>query len=526
MLNNTIFDSQLQPDWLLFSKDSITKESIALPLFVGVSTILFFVSFLQKKRKTANEKNGNVQKVSIVSGGLPLLGHAIKFGSDTENFLRSCKEKYGRSFQVNIMGRKMVFLDGTFRQDFFTLPEKTLSFKEMTIQTLAPEYTFGMDTVMNPYHLPIIRRQFVGKNLQQYLSRIEKQVKNVISANIGNLASKEGKIVDNCEILAWKIIASCSASSFLGDDISKSKDVLNVFIEYHKACYGIINAASILPKKLLWLCSKSLKKQEDIIKKVVVPEVISRRKMIKNDIGTEDLPHDFLSHLAKLRHSPDDIAKRMMAFIFASMITSAGALTHAIYDLAGRDKEWGALLKEQDGIMKKHGKELSKDALDDMPQLHAFIWESMRHAALPIQQARLAAGKGGVVLRSQTNNKINSVFIPEGASILMSGYLSGMDETTVERSNEFWPGRFLVTGEDNDGPAFTSDPASTGFFPFGIGRHHCPGRQFALSEIKGALCVLLRTYKFRTLSGEIPKYKRIPADTLRINEPVQFHPIE
>jgi len=318
----------------------------------------------------------------------------------------------------------------------------------------------------------------------------------------------------------------------------------------HKACYRVINYANILPKPLLRFCAIGAKEQESVIREEVVPEVIRRRKLMAQNesLGNgnieESLPKDFLTHLAKLRHkSPEDIAKRMMAFIFASMVTSAGALTHAIYDLAGRQKEWDVLLNEQKIVIAKHGTDLTKAAMDDMPCLHAFIWESMRHAALPIQQARIVVAEDGVILRSQkhqkkedsnsdeNNTKIEELFIPKGATVMMSGYLASTDETTIDCPNEFKPDRFLerktISSDSTDENSIsqvklTSDPASKGFFPFGIGKHHCPGRQFALAEIKGSLCVLLRSYKFQTVSGKVPKYNLIAADTLRVNEPVEF----
>jgi len=536
-----------------------TLYAYCLSTIISIVVSIIIILLLKKKKTTTttksktkhvNENNNDtcnnltIEAPPTVSGGWPLLGHAIEFGSNTEGFLRSCREKYGRAFQLNILGRKMVFLDGTFRNDFFALPEKTLSFTKLTMQTLAPEYTFGVDTITNPYHIPLIRRQLIGNNLDQYLSRLETQVKKVITKEIGNFkeVSVKDVIVDNCEILAWKIIASCSASSFMGETISARDDIINVFIEYHKACYEVINAASILPKPLLRFAAKKANEQDVIIRKVVVPEVQRRRQMIASG-NIDDLPKDFLTHLSKLKkHSPEDIAKRMMAFIFASMVTSAGALTHAIYDLAGRDDDevFQVLVREQRDVIAKHGNTLSKDAFDNMPRLHAFVWESMRCAALPIQQGRIVTAKEGVILRSQqevttpaknnttttttTTTTTRSIRIPKGTTLLMSGYLASTDKTTVERSDEFWPSRFLVDDENDGSPTLVSDTASKGFFPFGIGRHYCPGRQFALAEIKGSLCVLLRNYStsIRTVSGNIPKYNRIPADTLRINEPVRF----
>jgi cytochrome P450 len=59
--------------------------------------------------------------------------------------------------------------------------------------------------------------------------------------------------------------------------------------------------------------------------------------------------------------------------------------------------------------------------------------------------------------------------------------------------------------------------AEKSFLPFGLGKHACPGRQFAINEIKIALHYLLLKYDIRKSSSEKIKPKiygayKLPSD--------------
>ena len=490
--------------------------AVAVAILVGAATLMAvgWFKYLARNNETKASSTGT-STVPKVAGGWPFLGHALEFGSNPKAFVEACRKRYGPTFSCQILSSTFVFHDGSQYQDFFRLPESSLSFDESVRRTLAPEFTVGLETLVNQWHIPIIKRQFSVQTLDPYLLRIERQVTRVLQedglvvddVNAGSAAATtdQGMIVDDLERLAWRIIASCSASSFLGDELCQRQDVIDVFINFHHAALGAIQLSNLLPKWLLWLASKAVKRHFDTVKRIVVPEIERRRASLKNG---DELPQDMLTVMVKTSHSPDAIAHRVVGgFIFASMITSAGAMTNALYDLAGRQEQWEALVAEQDRVVREHGATISMAALEAMPRLHAFVWESMRLSALPIQQTRVVM-KDGI--------QFGDYILPKGALLAMSGVL--VSNGVEQKPSEFLPERFL----DEDGK-LVSDPEARGFFPFGLaGRHYCPGRHFALAEIKGGLSAILRNYRVSTVSGKVPAYKYTPASTDRIAEPIKF----
>ena len=201
-------------------------------------------------------------------------------------------------------------------------------------------------------------------------------------------------------------------------------------------------------------------------------------------------------------YSAEEISKYMLSLVFASMATTAGFMNHCLCDLAGRPNIQELLFEEQKKIMDKYSNDnnRSKLAVDDCHYLGAFIWETMRLSSLPLQQARCLL----------SDKKIGDILIKKDTMVMMSGMLNGQlekkeDDEGIGFTNpeKFDPERFL----DESGKLVSYKKAyDMGFFPFGIGKHECPGRYFALSEIKLTLIAILRKYKMRTENDRPPDY--------------------
>ena len=74
---------------------------------------------------------------------------------------------------------------------------------------------------------------------------------------------------------------------------------------------------------------------------------------------------------------------------------------------------------------------------------------------------------------------------------------------------EFDGYRFLklreVPGHETSAQVVSPSPEHMGF---GFGRHACPGRFFAINEVKIALCHILLKYEFKLVDGSVPLVRR------------------
>lgn len=93
------------------------------------------------------------------------------------------------------------------------------------------------------------------------------------------------------------------------------------------------------------------------------------------------------------------------------------------------------------------------------------------------------------------------------------------DSAFYENPETSDPYRFLklrqTSGHEHSAPLVSVSPEHMGF---GLGKHVCPGRFFAVNEIKIALCHILLKYEFKLADGSVPRIRRygigLQADSL------------
>ena len=249
-------------------------------------------------------------------------------------------------------------------------------------------------------------------------------------------------------------------------------------------------------------------------------------------IYVKESNNDILEHLMNLRDgsnpsamiSPEEVAERCMTVIFASMVTTAGAMVHVIHDIAGRGQMpvtvarpgtdethsttlWDALYDEQQYALKICEGVVSVRMMEYLPLLTSFIKESMRMSSLSIQSVRYAVSDGN----------FGGFALDSGTMVGMSGSLSSFNPDVYPHPYDFIPTRFIKNTD--------SDPASSsefGLFPFGIGKHVCVGRYFAYAELHIVAMTLMQRYKFNTVDGGVSKCVWEPAGCHRVEKETVF----
>lgn len=103
-------------------------------------------------------------------------------------------------------------------------------------------------------------------------------------------------------------------------------------------------------------------------------------------------------------------------------------------------------------------------------------------------------------------------------TLLMIPNDSMWDSEFYENPETYDPYRFLklrqVPNREHFTPLVSVSPEHMGF---GIGKHACPGRFFAVNEMKIVLCHILLKYELKLADGAVPQIRRygvgIQADT-------------
>lgn len=238
-----------------------------------------------------------------------------------------------------------------------------------------------------------------------------------------------------------------------------------------------------------------------------------RRRLREYDNGGEEKtvpPNDFLQwsiHQAKQSGDPylarpDTLAGRILLLNFASIHTSSFAITGVLLDLASSGAAQGRayideLREEISGVLAGRGGVWDKRALAEMPKLDSAMRESARiNSFVPLASIRIVVAPGGVTTPS-------GLHLPRGTSVCTHALPVFHDPDVYPDPDVYRPFRFaekrVCAGEDGGyveqaRQAFAT--TSTEFAAFGHGRHACPGRFFASSELKLMLAYVVMNYDF------------------------------
>ncbi|KAI1074134.1 cytochrome P450 [Whalleya microplaca] len=247
---------------------------------------------------------------------------------------------------------------------------------------------------------------------------------------------------------------------------------------------------------------------------ILRPEVVRRlkeydaRRADPETKAAEKEPNDFLQWIINQAKAmddpyfskPDTVAGRVLLLNFASIHTSSFAITHAILDLASSKPEYfDELRAEITSVLAEHGGEWNKRALAAMTKLDSVMRESQRlNSFATVATSRQVVNPKGVTTPS-------GLHVPYGNAICAPSYPVFHDPALYPEPDVFKPFRFAEKGasaaaDDSDSyvqkarRAFaTTSPEYTAF---GHGRHACPGRFFASTELKLMLAYIIMNYDF------------------------------
>ncbi|OJJ38075.1 hypothetical protein ASPWEDRAFT_24048 [Aspergillus wentii DTO 134E9] len=208
---------------------------------------------------------------------------------------------------------------------------------------------------------------------------------------------------------------------------------------------------------------------------------------------------------------PYDPAIAQLGFAFAAIGTTTDMLTQVLLDLCNRPETVAALRQEIITVVQQEG--WTKAAMDHLNLMDSVLKESQRLKPLLIAtMARLV---------TEDVQLSNGTVLSKGTSVLVSGQRM-WDPTVYPDPETFDPYRFLkrrqIPGYETSSLAVSPSPEHLGF---SFGNHACPGRFFAIHEVKIALCQILLKYDLKLAPGCQPQFfeqavTRIASPTARI----------
>ncbi|SJL10748.1 uncharacterized protein ARMOST_14142 [Armillaria ostoyae] len=363
---------------------------------------------------------------------------AFKFIFHAKEIVEEGQRMYGSIFKVPLLDRWTVVVSGA---------ERINDIRKSSVEELSSffmsedmDYTFGRSHRVDPYHLDVLRGALT-RNIASYLADVQDEIK---AAFRDNIPTSEGvKTNDVYEILSPIFTprrrATAKAEKFLGETI--------------------------------------------------------RERMHQQDVYGKDWPgkpNDLVSWLLDITYGDDkkrsvkDHCSTVLLLNTAAIHSTSITFITTLYALATHPEYAETLRDEVEPIINEEG--CTKAAMGKMNQLDSFLKEAQR-----------VYGTTGVFGMQRTTRKdfvfSDGTVVPAGVQIVVASLSTHTDEENYEDPLEFKPWRFSEKRkqEGKDIRHHMATP-SLDFIFFGIGRVACPGRFFAVNELKALMCHVLLNF--------------------------------
>ncbi|KAI0889376.1 cytochrome P450, partial [Annulohypoxylon maeteangense] len=303
------------------------------------------------------------------------------------------------------------------------------------------------------------------------------------------------------------LVARMSAKVFVGDPACRDPTWLSLTLNFSQDLFLAGFALRMFPPWMHFLVKPLIparwrvQKQIDIGTKVVRQYMLKREEQVKaGQRGDGTLFEWMVDHAVGNEGSLEQMAARQCILTLASIHTTAATAANVLFDIIAHP-EWVAVLRDEiDETLKTHG-ELGqnmpvKSWLQHLEKMDSFILESQRHNP-PILLTPQRLAMVPLTLKDGTH-------IPEGTRIAWPGPQHAFDPTITPDPDTFDPMRSYRkrhTGNGQNLHKFMAGQSDPDNMSFGYGGQVCPGRYFAVGEIKLVLMRLLQEFDFASPRG-------------------------
>ncbi|XP_070701831.1 cytochrome P450 7B1 [Pempheris klunzingeri] len=439
----------------------------------------------------------------LITGWIPYIGKALEFGRDAHMFLEEHKKKFGDVFTVKIAGKYMTFIMDPLLYPNIIKHGRQLDFNEFS-DKVAP-FTFG--------YPPIISGSFPG--LQEQIGRSYQLLQGdslttLTESMMGNLMLvfrqdhlgerpgakgtwKSGAMYDFCNSVMFEATfltmygRPAAASRHIGMGVLRED-----FVRFDTMFPLLIAQIPI------WLLGQTKAIRSKLIN-YFLPHNMSRWSNTSQFIRSRS---ELFEQYDTLRDV--DKAAHHFAVLWASVGNTIPASFWAMYYLMSQPDALEVVRQEVLDVLKVSGVEfssdrdvtLSRDQLEKLLYLESAINESLRLSSASMN-IRVAQEDFSLRLDGE-----RSVAVRKGDYIALYPQSMHMDPEIYEDPQTFRLDRYIQDGREKTD--FYKDGQKLKYYrmPFGSGSSMCPGRYFAINEIKQFLCLLLLYFDLQLEEGQ------------------------
>ncbi|XP_077348912.1 cytochrome P450 7B1 isoform X1 [Lithobates pipiens] len=467
-------------------------------VLLAVTVFLLFWATRRKRREG---------EPPLENGWIPYIGVAYQFRKDPLKLLISQQEKHGDVFTICVAGRYLTFIMDPTQFQYVVRNGKKLDFHEFSNEMASRTFDYPrlseskfpqlQDSMHKTYKI------MQGKPLDKLTDSMMINLQRVFKWKFSQATDWR---TENMYQFCCSIMFEASFMTLYGrDPVADGRNVISEMREKFtkfdaKFPYLVVN----VPIALLG-DTKSIR--EELIQ-YFMPHKMNVRRDLAEVIEARK---DILENYDVLRDY--DKAAHHFAFLWASVGNTIPATFWAMYYLVRHPEALASVRDEIDHLLQSTGQKrgpnydihITREQLDSLVLLGSAISESLRLCSASMN-IRLV--QEDFQLELEVGQTVN---LRKGDFVALYPPTLHKDPEIFEDPEEYKFDRFVEDGKEKTTFYKKDKKLKTFLMPFGSGNSKCPGRFFALNEIKQFLAVLL-VY----LDTEIAEDKFVGLDNSRV----------
>ncbi|XP_007947936.1 cytochrome P450 7B1 [Orycteropus afer afer] len=431
----------------------------------------------------------------LIKGWLPYFGQIWNFQKAPLAFIKTLQKKHGDSFTVLFGGKYVTFILDPFQFQLVTKNPKQLSFK--TYKDKLSRHIFSIKMLSGnqklSHDLQLCYQHLQGKSLDVLIETMAQDITHVFESKLLKARNWDTvHLLTFCTSVMFEISFTTLHGKLLVADREKLFSELRD--NYIKFDEKFIYLASGIPIELLGDTKSTRKKMINNFTKENLAKMQRQSKFFQ-------MRQDILEQY----YEPDDleIGAHHLGVFWASLANSIPALFWAMYYLLWHPEAMAAVRDEIDRLLQSTGQKkesgffinFTREQLDSLVYLESVVLETLRLCAfssiirsveedfaLPVEYGQCLLRKGDLV----------AIFPPALHN----------DPEIFEDPQEFRYDRFVEDGKKKTTFFKRGKKLSHYIIPFGSGTSKCPGRYFAVYEIKHLLFALVTYFDLEIIDDK------------------------
>ncbi len=410
----------------------------------------------------------------LVRGALPYLGVAVRFGTDATAFVQQCREQHGDVFTLFVAGKRMTFVLDPLSAPS-VLKAKQLDFHPVSDHIL--HHAFKMVDPRGKVDMDAIERlgrtRLRGEPLEVLTKNMAAQLREILPG----AAPQEWGERDLYRLI-WDVVFRAGTESLFGRGVTT--DALARNFEVFDRQFPVMAAG--LPRRLVRDGERAL-------------DALANSRLTGTDCS--QWIRDRQPYLEAM--PADERGYARIPVLWAIHANTIPACFWSLYNLLRTPRALQAIRAELDGLSAEARRALDPDTLDGLRMLDSAVRESLRlsSGSLTVREVlepfTLETGSGAHCLRA-------------GDRVCLAPFVTHRDPEIFEDPLTYRFDRFYApTGRKQFYKRGQRVPLP--LMPFGAGVSMCPGRFFAMNEIKLFVAMAVSQWNIELLRGPIPDFE-------------------